>query len=64
MLLFIHETSKNNFHIFPKAQVASNKNAHKLQHYFWAQFLHALSHDVIHFVLHVSSKNLEMEVPD
>ena len=25
---------------------------------------HALSHDVIHFVLRVSSKNLEMEVSD
>ena len=25
-------------HIFPKAQVASNKNAHKLWHHFWAQF--------------------------
>ena len=25
-------------HIFLKAQVASNKNAHKLQHHFWAQF--------------------------
>ena len=25
-------------HIFQKAQVASDKNAHKLQHHFWAQF--------------------------
>ena len=25
-------------YIFPKGQVASNKNAHKLQHHFWAQF--------------------------
>ena len=26
------------WHIFEKAQVASNKNAHRLQHHFWAQF--------------------------
>ena len=25
-------------HIFPKAQVASNKNAHKLRNHFWAEF--------------------------
>ena len=30
-------------HIFPKAQVASNKNAHKVWHHFWAQFF-MLSH--------------------
>ena len=26
-------------HIFPKAQVTSNKNAHNFQHHFLAQFL-------------------------
>ena len=31
---------------------------------FLGTVFHALSHDVIHFVLHVSSKNLEMEVSD
>ena len=25
-------------HIFQKAQVTLNKNAHNLQHHFWAQF--------------------------
>ena len=25
-------------HIFPKAQVATNKNAHNFQHHFWEQF--------------------------
>jgi len=31
---------------------------------FFGTVFHALSHDVIHFVPRVSSKNLEMEVPD
>ena len=31
---------------------------------FLGTVFHALSHDVIHFVPHVSSKNLEMEVSD
>ena len=31
---------------------------------FLGLFFHALSHDVIHFALRVSSKNLEMEVSD
>ena len=29
----------NSMHIFPKAQVTSNKNAHKFRHHFWAHFL-------------------------
>ena len=51
-------------HIFPKARVVSNKNAHNFQYHFLGTFFHALSHDVIHFVPRVSSKNLEMEVSD
>ena len=39
----IYETSTQSMefagHIFPKAKVTSNKNAHNFQHYFWAQFL-------------------------
>ena len=45
-------------HIFPKAQVAANKNAHNFRHHFLAQFLML----VIHFVRSVSFKNLEIEV--
>ena len=30
---------RHSLHIFPKAQVASNKNAHKLRHHCWAQFI-------------------------
>ena len=40
------------------------KNAHNLQHPIWTQFLHPLSHGVIHFVGSACSKNLEMEVSD
>ena len=33
-----HGVSPKVLHIFPNAQVASNKNAHKLWYHFWAQF--------------------------
>ena len=39
-------------HIFQKAQVASNKNAHKLQHHFWAQFF-MLFHMMWSILFHV-----------
>ena len=50
-------------HLFPMAQVAGNKNVHKIPHYFLAAF-HVFSHVVIHFVRSFSSRNLEMENAD
>ena len=49
--------------LFPMAQVAGNKNVHKIPHYFLAAF-HVFSHVVIHFVRSFSSRNLEMENAD
>ena len=36
--IYMEEQAAKWEHIFLKAQVASNKNAHKLRHHFWAQF--------------------------
>ena len=61
-----HEWSRLHItlHIFPKAQVASNKNAHKLRHHFWAKFF-MLFHMVRPILFRVLAlKTFRLEVSD